>query len=198
MSNNSFKSPIAPNLNRVADLRAGDAIQLTGQAYPCTVQTIVSSGIVTVAFQVAGPTLPNATIPVAWSEFVRPSIYVGMKGVAMAASARLGGVTGLGLGQAPLGAVSNLGALIFVPLGNTAWAQTNAAQTVVIGGPDGLRVQDETGASIGLFSASGITLSSHGHTITITASGITLDGTEWATHAHTNVQSGSSETGPVA
>ena len=197
MSNNSFKSPIAPNLNRMAELRANDAVQLTGQAYPCVVQSIVSSGIVTVSFQVSGPTLPNATIPVAWSEFVRPSVYIGMQGVAMAASARLGGVTGLGSGQAPVGAVSNLGALIFVPLGNTAWAQTNAAQTVVIGGTDGLRVQDATGASVGIFTASGITLSSHGHTLTITASGITLDGTAWATHAHTGVQSGTSDTGPI-
>lgn len=198
MTNNSFKSPIGPGINRAAAQQAHDASQLEGQSFPCTVQAIVSSGVVTVAFQVAGVTLPNVTMPVAWSEFTRLPVYIGMKGVAMAASAALGGVTGLGAGQAALGVVSNLGALAFHPLGNTAWAAVDGQKLVLIGGPNGLQVQDASGASVGLFTSSGITLSSNGHTVTINSSGIKLDGVLFATHTHTNVQSGTSNTGPVS
>ena len=198
MSNNSFKSPIAPNLNKVADLRAGDAVQLEGQEYPCTVAAVVSSGVVTVSFQVSGVQLPNATIPVVWSEFTRLPVYVGMKGVARAASTRLGGVSGLGSGLAPVGLVANLGALAFEPIGNTAWSAVDGNKHILIGGPNGLQVQDASGTSIGLFTSTGITLSSHGHTLTINSSGIMLDGKVFATHMHTGVQSGTSDTGPVA
>jgi glycolate oxidase len=40
-------------------------------------------------------------------------------GICLSADVRLGGITGLGLGKAPLEQTANLGALVFLPIGNT-------------------------------------------------------------------------------
>ena len=67
MSSNDFKTPLAPALNRLAQQRADDAIQLQGKALPCSVVSRQCQ-LVTVSFDVTGPfTIPNVTMPIATS-----------------------------------------------------------------------------------------------------------------------------------
>ena len=50
---------------------------------------------------------------------------------------------------------------------------------------------------LNVVAATGINLSSQGHTLSINSSGIVLDGKVWSSHEHTGVQNGSSNTGGV-
>lgn len=138
MAGNVQKTPLVSTLNRFAEGKVADGAQLDGQSLPCSVIAVVSSGVVTVKFEVQnqplGATLPNVTMPVMWPEYVRYPVQVGDKGVAVSADAYLGGMSGLGGGVANLVRQGNLAALAFQPLGSTAWAKTpNAAATVVYG-----------------------------------------------------------------
>lgn len=121
MSNNQ-KVPFPVALQQVMNNTADSHLQALGQAYPCHV-TAVNGAIVTVNFDLSAPgaNYPPVTCPVATSKYVRVPIQIGDKGVCMPANARLGGVTGLGTGLAPVALPSNLGALVFVPLGNIDW-----------------------------------------------------------------------------
>lgn len=201
MADNSFKLPLPQSLIQGAQNRAGDATQALPKAIPCTVSKVVSSSIVTVNFDVNGNPwqLPNLTIPVAWSEYTRLPVQVGCPGVARAGDVRLGGVTGLGTGAAPLGApVGNLQSLVFEPVGTTSWQAVINGQTLVFYGEPNVRIQDKTNASHIDVTSSGITLSFGGHGIVINSSGTTIDGKLFLVHEHVGVQSGSSTTGTVA
>jgi len=145
MSNNALKTPQNLSLNRFAEQKVKDQIQLTGKALPCSVVAVKSSGIVTVKFEVnsAPWTLPQVTVPVLASRYIRYPVQVGDLGMVFAADARLGGVTGLGGGVAALDQPGNLSALVFAWLGSSKWSATPDAQAVVIMGPNGVILQDD-------------------------------------------------------
>lgn len=92
---------------------------------------------------------------------------------------------------------ANLAALTFFPLGNASWS-TIDANAVVIMGPNGVRLQDSSGATVALVTPSEISLSAGGHTLVVNSSGVLIDGQAFATHEHTGVQTGGGNTGPVA
>jgi hypothetical protein len=128
------KKWMGADLNALAIQRALDQIQIGGQSLPCKVATVVSSGIVTVNFEVNSgvATLPQVTVPVFMSRYVRLPIQVGDPGVCLAADAVLGGVTGLGSGAPALwDRPANLAALSFCPLGSTAWSSVDLMSTVI-------------------------------------------------------------------
>lgn len=141
MNGNQQKTPLVRTLNRFVESKATDAELGLGKSLPCSVTEVVSSGVVKVKFEVQssplGATLPDATVPVAWPEYVRYPVQVGDKGFVVAADAYLGGVSGLGGGVASLVRQGNLAALAFQPLGNTNWARTPNADAVVIYGVQG-------------------------------------------------------------
>jgi len=134
------KTPLAVSLNNFTQKKIEDYQQTLGQILPCHV-TAVEGAIVTVAFDVlAGNlTIPQVTCAIAESEYVRLPIQIGDKGVCLAADTRLGGITGLGQGLAPLSTPSNLGGLIFVPLGNKNWFSVNG-QYLFMYGPEGVEL----------------------------------------------------------
>jgi len=69
--------------------------------------------------------LPQVTVPIAMSQYVRLPINVGDTGICVAADVRLGAITGantFGSGQTTLNAPANLSALVFVPLSNKSWS----------------------------------------------------------------------------
>lgn len=138
---NAQKTPLARSLNRFAEGKITDALQLTGKALPCRV-TAVSGSIVTVKFEIQTPyelTLPQVTCPMFGPEYIRYPTQVGDLGVVISADAYLGGVSGLGSegSVADLTQRANLSALIFLPIANKNWSETDNAQAVVIYGPDG-------------------------------------------------------------
>lgn len=135
---NAQKTPFARSLNRFAEQKAAEAIQLTGRALPCSVVS-VSGSIVTVKFEVDSKpfTLPNVTVPVGTPEYVRLPIQAGDKGVVLSSDAYLGGVSGLGGGTADLSIRANLSCLVFFPISNKGWSAAVDANALCLYGPDG-------------------------------------------------------------
>lgn len=120
----SQKIPFSRAINQFTDQRIVDALGQLGPVLPCHV-TAVNGAIVTVNFDVDSSnvkfTFPPVTCATLGSKYVRVPIQIGDFGICVAADVRLGGVTGLGNGMAPLVAPSNLGGLSFIPIGNINW-----------------------------------------------------------------------------
>lgn len=196
MADNYLKTPLGTSLNRLSVSRAQDAIKLTGRALPARLVSRVGM-IVTVAFEVTSNyTLPEVTIPLAGSEYAREPLQVGCQGVVIPADVYLGGISGLGGGTAGLAQPGNLTALVFQPVGNTAF-QSVDPDVYTIYGPAGVTLRDSTAASLIELTPTSITLSVGGHSIIINSSGVTIDGKVFLAHEHTGVATGSNNTGGV-
>lgn len=206
MADNVQKKPLGLSLNRHAAQAAMSAIQTRGKSLPCTVVK-VSGATVEVAFQVqGGVTLPNVTMPIQTSKYVREPLQVGDPGLAVAADFYLGGVSGLGGGTADLSQRGNLTTLTFMPVGNVHFSTTDA-NAVCIAGPNGVALGTTGGggaslvvgtSSLALSAPTEISFSAGGHTVTLNAAGLTIDGTVFALHEHTLTQPGTGVSGPVA
>lgn len=162
MPNDGQRTPIARTLNQFAQRKVAGAISQLGKALPCKVVSR-QNAIVTVAFQVSSTvpyTLPNVTVPIAGPEWGRAPTQVGDLGVVFPADAYIGGVSGLGGGAADLRPRGNLSTLIFFPIGNTNWSETDNPNAWVIYGPDGAIIRDATSKSILTVSPTGITAAS--------------------------------------
>ena len=167
------KKPLNLSLPRAIRERVQDGKQLSGQAWPCTVAA-VDGAIVTVVFEVSSDfTLPQVTCPIAEPFYIRIPVQVGDQGMVMAASTRLGGVTGLGAGLAPLSEPSNLGGLVFVPLGNKNWA-TIDPNAVVINAPNGAKLRTFDGASIVTIDTDQVKIQQGDVTVEITGGVVTV------------------------
>jgi hypothetical protein len=130
---NVTKTPFALTMNNFTQQKVEDNQQRAGQALPCTVVS-VQWPMVTVAFEIeqnSGYTIPQVTMPVAMSVYIKLPIQTGDSGLAVPADARLGGISGLGTGLAPLALPSNLGALVFLPISNTNWTTINPSAVVI-------------------------------------------------------------------
>lgn len=157
MSDNSRKTPLARSLESLAEGKARDAIQLLGQALPCSVVTTDGS-FATVKFEVdAAPfTLPNVTVPIAGAEYVRLPIQAGDGGYVIPADARLAGISGVASGIVPkLDKPANLTALVFFPIANKSWFAVDP-NWLVLYGPDGVKVQSVDGSVFLKVSSAGI------------------------------------------
>lgn len=131
MAGNELKTPLAQNLNRLGDRRASDAITALGRGLPCTVQTVVSPGIVIVNFEVeAIPfALPQIKMAVCKHASIQYPIKVGDPGVALSADLKTSGITGLSAGKARMtDTVGNLSAMTFFWLGqlDETWLDKDA------------------------------------------------------------------------
>lgn len=194
MTGNVQKTPLVSTLNRFAEGKAIDETQQLGKSLPCSVVTVVSSGVVVVKFEVQssdlGATLPNVMVPVAWPEYIRYPVQVGDKGMCVTADAYLGGVSGLGGGVAGLVQQGNLAALAFQPLGNKAWTPTTDPNAVVIYGVQGQGVtllSDLGGQTVKLvLTSTGITITGN---VTMTGN-LTVNGAVTATGNVTAGQGG--------
>ncbi len=207
------KIPLSRTMPKLVERGALDEIGALGLALPGHV-VAVSGAIVTVAFDVAGATLPQVTMPVAGSQYVRLPIQIGDIGVAVPASVYLGGASGLGGGVATLYQRGNLSSLIWQPIGNKNWTAVNP-DYVVAQGPSGVQIQDMSGTVVATFDkSSGVsitfgsgaidmnssetTLSFGSHSVVINSAGVTIDGILWDTHYHTGVTTGGGITGGPA
>lgn len=196
MADNSRKTPLAATLPAAVRRQIGDVLQLTGYALPCYVKA-VAGAIVTVAFDiVTDRTLPDVTIPILESRYVRLPIQVNDTGVVVPADAYLGGVSGMGGGTASLLQPGNLSALAFLPIGNKNWPEVDSNATNITG-PNGAVIKADTGSANFTLTPDGISMSAGGHTVVINSSGVTIDGKVFLGHEHSGVTSGSSNTGGV-
>ena len=188
MADNAQKTPPGLSLNRFARAKAADQIAQTGKSLPCQVVSVKGS-IVQVAFQVTSPpgwppvSLPNVTIPVAGSEYIRYPIQVGCKGVAQAADAYLGGMSGIGGGVATLTSPGNLTALVFQPIGNNGWFAVDG-NILTLYGPGGVTLMDQGQTTFLKLAPGKITFSAGGRELVISSAGIIMDGIVFGTHVH--------------
>ncbi len=207
------KIPLSRTLPLAIEKGVVDEIGQLGLALPGRV-VAVSGAIVTVAFNVSGATVPQVTMPVVGTKYARMPIQVDDLGVAIPASVLIGQESGLGGDAAALYQRGNLSSLMWLPIGSDSWAAVNP-DYVVLSGPNGCQVQDESGAVVATFDksagismsfgsgafamdGSGVTLSFSGKSVVINASGVTIDGILFDTHYHGGVTSGSSDTlGPA-
>jgi hypothetical protein len=158
------KTPLAQSLHRLATAKANEVQAQLGVSLPCTVSAVtgtidgwkLSPWIVQINFEVTGKTLPKLVVPVLAPPYIAYPIQVGDKGLAIAASARLGALTGLGGGTPPSidETPGNLSCLSFAWLGNASFTSpdpqaicllepTNNCQMLV--GPTGVVIQGTTG-----------------------------------------------------
>lgn len=199
-----LRMPFTLMLNNAIQRKLDDRDQQNGLSLPCSV-VAVSWPMVTVSFDLAQSenyTIPQVTMPVAMSRYVKMPIKVGDMGLAVSASVRLGGISGLGTGTAPLVTPSNLGGLVFLPVSNTSWT-TDDPLAVVISGPDGIILKNDTGTTKVILTPTSLTLEQGSASITISGGNITvtgtliINGTAFMDHKHLGVTSGTSETGGV-
>jgi hypothetical protein len=201
------------DLHRIAAKAVRVAMEHMGKALPCHV-TAVTGQIVTVAFDLPQGSpwvLPTITIPKAEGPWINSPTQIGDVGMTVAADVYLGGISGIGGGQATWRTPGNLDALVWVPVAmqSTQIPNQNAA---LLQGPDGAIIQTTQGTnsaavvsqqSITLtFGSSSITINgteismtAGGQTVTLNSSGFDIGGILFGTHVHSGVTSGSDDTG---
>jgi len=207
-----IKKPLGQSLNDLATKRAEDAIQLLGKALPASITEVNKAGtIVTVKFELGAIpfTLPKVKMPVLTSEYIRAPLAVGCRGFVIPADAYLGGMSGLGGGVADLTQQSNLGALVFAPIGNVDFQDVGATVATMYG-PGGVTLRTADSAVRLQLTPSGVTIYVGGGTVAVTGSGVAIsgltvtvtggdvvaDGISLKTHRHGGVQAGGANTGP--
>ena len=197
------KTPIAVSLNNFTDQKISAHQQILGQVYPCSVLSVDPiNSIVTVNFEIDTGglfTFPQVTCPIIGSKYIRIPIQEGDKGICISANTKIGNISGLGEGLPSLTAPSNLGALIFVPIGNANWSATDL-NSIVITSPNGTAIATIGNDQVKLtYGTNTITINSTGIIIngnvsvtgTITNNGVNIG----STHQHSGVQSGGNNTG---
>lgn len=172
---NGQKRPLSRTLNEFVNSSINTANNKLGQILPCRV-TAVNGAIVTVNFEIeaGNQTFAPVTCPIAESTYVRLPVQVGDFGICISADVRLGGISGLGLGKAPLASPSNLGGLVFVPIGNKNWSAVDP-DAVNINAPNGAVIRDTGNNTTITLTPSTITIVRGSSNITINDSGITID-----------------------
>lgn len=170
------KTPLATSFNNFTKKKIEDYLQTYGQVLPCSVIKVEGS-IVTVNFEVSSPdiTIPQIKVPIAESQYTRLPIQVGDTGICIAAHTRLGGITGLGQGLAPLGQPSNLGGLVFLPISNKNWFTVDG-QYLVMYGIDGVEITTINQDCKLTLNSSGITIDLNGGNLTVNNGNTTMNG----------------------
>jgi len=196
------KIPLARSLPVFTTQKAVDEIQRRGQALPGHVIS-VSGSIVTVAFDVEGESLPQVTIPLFGPEYIRYPVQVGDKGVAFPCSVYIGNVSGLGGTTPTTTNPGNLSALVWFPCGNANWSSA-ASNAVTVYGPNGVVLRDTNSDTVFTLTSSGLSVTAQtsisltvgSHTLSISSTGITIDGRVFLAHEHTGVTTGTGTSGP--
>lgn len=140
---NGQRTPQGRSLNLWARQKVMDQLQKTGQALPCSVVS-AAGAIITVNFEILSDyPLPQIEVPLFGPQYARYPMQEGEKGVVFAIDAQIGAMCGLGTGTADLAQPSNLGALVFMPIGNKDWFAVDGKYLVLYGADGGgVIVQD--------------------------------------------------------
>lgn len=197
MAGNALKTPLTYNINKFTQKKTNDALQLEGKELPAAIES-TANNMVTASFQVTGyGALPQVTVGVAMSRYVRVPLRNGDKGVLRAADAVLGGVTGQGTGVASNVKPGNLGALVFEHVSNTDWPAVVDPLALELAAPHGIVAKTFDGTAELILNQSGLNITFGGHSFVINSTGIFLDGKRWDIHEHSGVTTGAGVTGPV-
>ena len=133
MSNSAQKFPLQISLGNIAKKGANDAISLLGMSLPASVVS-VSGAFVTVKFEILSDySLPQITVPVLGSLYVREPLQTGDKGVLIPCDANIAGITGQDGSTADMTAPANLSGLMFMPIGNMNWKSVDPSMLTLTG-----------------------------------------------------------------
>lgn len=163
------KTPLSRTFPLLIDAYIHKQLQKLGHALPCQVQSIDPTGtIVTVAFQLADVQMPQVTIPVVGAEYIRYPIQQGCLGGCLPFDVYMGQITGLGTGVANSRQRANLSALVFVPMGNANWSDTDDPNAVVVYGPNGVILRDSGKKTTLTLTPNGVDINAQ-HQVTVEA-----------------------------
>jgi len=208
------KRPFARTINEFVDNSIDEANQSYGLVLPCRV-IAVNGAIVTVNFEITNgkQTFPPITCPIAESTYIRLPVQINDFGIVISANTRLGGITGMGDGKPRLSNPSNLGGMVFVPIGNVNWSSVDP-NAVNINAPNGVVLRDTNNNCTVTLTPSGVTVAIGSTSLIVNSTGVTVNGkftvngdvattgaltnngkNVGSTHKHSGVTSGSSNTG---
>jgi hypothetical protein len=203
ISSQSRRFPLQRSMNEAAVKRAKEVLSSKGIALPCVI-TAVNGSLVTVAFKVAGLTLPPITMPIAQSQYDQAPYQVGDPGVARPADADLYNISGQSTTQPGFQTSGNLGTLAFHPVSNVSWPANTEPSMYLLQGPGGFLLQSMDGSvSISGKKGGALTLTYAGNSITIGPAGVaivgtlTVNGQPYLGHEHTGGNGTASPTGGV-
>lgn len=147
---NVQKRPLVTTLNDWEDDKNQSVQDLLGRSIPAEVVSVDATGtIVTVKFNVLDDVVqfPQVECAVVTNEYTRAPIRAGTQGMVVTSQLYLGGVTGLGGGNATLDQLPNMSSLAFIPLGNTGFQDTDDPNWYVLYGPEGVLIRTEDGTT---------------------------------------------------
>jgi hypothetical protein len=140
---NAQKTPFVKSIGAFGRQSTEGVLEIAGKSIPASVVSVSENGtIIVVNLEISDPvmTFPRITCAVATDKYARAPLRAGDKGYVVASDLYLGGMTGLGGGNATLDEPPNLSAVVFHPCGNTGFAP--------VGDPDKYDIQAPRGARI--------------------------------------------------
>jgi len=209
MTNFSGKLPWVQNMAGAMDWRYGAQSEEMGWQLPCTVTAISNDGLfVTVKFAMREVPyqLPEVTIPISQSQYIRLPIQVGDVGLTKYSEVSNLPITGKVSSAADFSNVGNLNSVLtFEPVVNVKFPTTADRNVLWMYGPNGVLIQDEAGNSKVTISPTMIKLQSGSSYITINKDGeidiqgssVKIMGKDFLTHEHGLVQPGTGNSGGV-
>lgn len=151
---NAQKTPFSRGMTLYINQLVRKFLDRLAKGRPATLVSLDPTGtIATVNFEIAGVQLPQVTMPVAGSEYIRLPLQPGCKGLCVPSDFYLGAMSGLGSGTADTTPRGTLSTLVFLPIGNKNFAATDDPQAVVLYGPNGAIIRDTS--SVGILSTDG-------------------------------------------
>ena len=205
MADNALVTPQAFSLPSAMRERTHDSSQTQQQAIPVTV-VAVSGELVTVQASIKSNfTIPQITIPQAFSQWIRQPTQVGDEGWAIPCDYYLGGQSGVGGGVANTYDRGNLTNLVFHHTSQKTFPANTGRNpnAAFINGPQGVVLQDTAGNCTFTLTSTGIVIKIGGTTLTINGSGLSVSGGDivnnslsvGSTHVHGGVSVGGANTG---
>lgn len=192
------------NVRKIAQRMVLELAQERGTGLPCQIQAVAGQ-IVTVNFSVVDTTpyiIPALQVPAFGAPWIYIPYQVGDTGVVLPLDAHVDYIAGLSTTLPTMNPrPSNLGSLIYVPVGKKSFVPVSA-NSVQLQGPSGFVVQMENQSVSIVGNSTGVTITVGGKTWTFTNAGFTMsDGLVAETHQHNYIPGSGSETttsGPVA
>lgn len=217
MTNLSGKLPFVQNQAQAIDWRNAAQGQEMGWELPCTVLAVSNDGLkVTLNFEMNEQPyqLPQITVPIFMSEYVRLPIQPGTRGYTRFVDVPTDNITAEKSSSTTFKNFGNLNkTLVFQPISNAGWLPIPNQRVLWLYGPEGVTIQDlhldENGApvtsSVVTISQTVIRLQSGTSFIQINKDGmidiqgasVRIMGKDFLTHHHSGVQAGSDNTGNV-
>lgn len=193
---------MAQNIALAMQARVGAAIQKAGWNLPCKVVAISDDGLnVTASIQVTNANLQfsNVTVPISQSRYIRMPIQIGDFGYLVSNDISLGSVTGKQNAVPVWGQSGNYEQnMAFVPITNVqTFPLSPNINAVLIQGPQGVVITDDTNGSTITLTATGIVMQSGSSSITINHDGdidivgtLKINGKAYLSHEHGGVTTG--------